>query len=39
LFQWETRDVTEKLVLVSAGPCELDGVEVGVSFEDATMEI
>ncbi|MCI62729.1 hypothetical protein A2U01_0083986, partial [Trifolium medium] len=38
LFQWKTRDFAEKLVPVSAEAWNLEGVEVGESFEDA-MEI
>jgi hypothetical protein len=36
LFQWETRYFEEKLVPVSAEACDLEGVEVDESFEDAT---
>jgi hypothetical protein len=36
LFQWKTRNFAEKLVPVSAEACDLEGVEVDESFEDAT---
>jgi hypothetical protein len=36
LFQWETRGFDEKVVEVNVVACEVEGIEVGESFEEAT---
>jgi hypothetical protein len=36
LFEWETRDFNEKVVKVDVVASEVDGIEVGESFEKAT---